>query len=49
MYLQVVRQKVDKGLSLQEALKSINISHKQMEKASGENEKQEYPACQIIG
>ena len=30
MYLQVVRWKVDKGLSLWEALKSINISHKQI-------------------
>ena len=30
MYLQVIRQKVDKGLSLREALKSINISHKQI-------------------
>ena len=30
MYLQVIQQKVDKGLSLQEALKSINISHKQI-------------------
>ena len=30
MYLQVVWQKVDKGLSLQEASKSINISHKQI-------------------
>ena len=30
MYLQVVWRKVDKGLSLQEALKSINISHKQI-------------------
>ena len=30
MYLQVIRQKVDKGLSLREASKSINISHKQI-------------------
>ena len=30
MYLQVVWRKVDKGISLQEALKSINISHKQI-------------------
>ena len=30
MYLQVIRQKVDKGLSLWEASKSINISHKQI-------------------
>ena len=30
MYLWVVRQKVDKGLSLREASKSINISHKQI-------------------
>ena len=30
MYLRVVQWKVDKGLSLQEALKSINISHKQI-------------------
>ena len=30
MYLWVIRQKVDKGLSLWEALKSINISHKQI-------------------
>ena len=30
MYLQVVRQKVEKGISLQEASKSINISHKQI-------------------
>ena len=30
MYLQVVWQKVDKGLSLQEASKSINISHQQI-------------------
>ena len=30
MYLQVVWWKVDKGLSLQEASKSINISHKQI-------------------
>ena len=30
MYLWVIWQKVDKGLSLQEASKSINISHKQI-------------------
>ena len=30
MYLQVVRQKVDKGISLREASKLINISHKQI-------------------
>ena len=30
MYLQVVHQKVDKGFSLREALKSINISYKQI-------------------
>ena len=30
MYLQVICRKVDKGLSLQEASKSINISHKQI-------------------
>ena len=30
MYFQVVRQKVNKGLSLREASKSINISHKQI-------------------
>ena len=30
MYLLVVRQKVDKGISLREASKSINISHKQI-------------------
>ena len=30
MYLQVVWRKVDEGISLQEALKSINISHKQI-------------------
>ena len=30
MYLQVICQKVDKGFSLQEASKSINISHKQI-------------------
>ena len=30
MYLQVIQQKVDKGLSLWEASKSINISHKQI-------------------
>ena len=30
MYLQMIRQKVDKGLSLWEASKSINISHKQI-------------------
>ena len=30
MYLQVICQKVDKGLSLWEASKSINISHKQI-------------------
>ena len=30
MYLQVIQWKVDKGLSLQEASKSINISHKQI-------------------
>ena len=30
MYLQVVRRKVDKGISLREASKSINISHKQI-------------------
>ena len=30
MYLRVVRQKVDKGISLREASKSINISHKQI-------------------
>ena len=30
MYLQVIRRKVDKGLSLREASKSINISHKQI-------------------
>ena len=30
MYLRVVRRKVDKGISLQEASKSINISHKQI-------------------
>ena len=30
MYLRVVQQKVDKGLSLWEASKSINISHKQI-------------------
>ena len=30
MYLWVIRQKVDKGLSLWEASKSINISHKQI-------------------
>ena len=30
MYLRVIRRKVNKGLSLQEALKSINISHKQI-------------------
>ena len=30
MYLWVIRQKVDKGLSLQEASKLINISHKQI-------------------
>ena len=30
MYLRVIHQKVDKGLSLQEASKAINISHKQI-------------------
>ena len=30
MYLRVIHQKVDKGLSLQEASKLINISHKQI-------------------
>ena len=30
MYLQVVQRKVDKGISLREASKSINISHKQI-------------------
>ena len=30
MYIQVVQQKVDKGISLWEASKSINISHKQI-------------------
>ena len=30
MYLQVVQQKVEKGISLREASKSINISHKQI-------------------
>ena len=30
MYLQVIQWKVDKGLSLWEASKSINISHKQI-------------------
>ena len=30
MYLWVIHQKVDKGLSLQEAFKLINISHKQI-------------------
>ena len=30
MYLQVICQKVDKGFSLWEASKSINISHKQI-------------------
>ena len=30
MYLQVIQQEVDKGLSLREASKSINISHKQI-------------------
>ena len=30
MYLWVIRQKVDKGLSLEEASKSINISHQQI-------------------
>ena len=30
MYLRVVRRKVNKGISLQEASKSINISHKQI-------------------
>ena len=30
MYLQVVQWKVDKGISLQEASRSINISHKQI-------------------
>ena len=30
MYLQVVRQKVDKGISLRKPSKSINISHKQI-------------------
>ena len=30
MYLWVIHRKVDKGLSLQEASKSINISHKQI-------------------
>ena len=30
MYLRVIHQKVDKGFSLQEASKSINISHKQI-------------------
>ena len=30
MYLQVIRWKVDKGFSLQEASKSIDISHKQI-------------------
>ena len=30
MYLRVVQQKVEKGMSLREALKSINISHKQI-------------------
>ena len=30
MYLQVIREKVDKGLSLWEASKLINISHKQI-------------------
>ena len=30
MYLQVVRRKVNKGISLQEASKLINISHKQI-------------------
>ena len=30
MYLQVICRKVDKGLSLQEASKSINISHRQI-------------------
>ena len=30
MYLQVIHWKVDKGLSLQEASKSINNSHKQI-------------------
>ena len=30
MYLRVIRRKVDKGISLREASKSINISHKQI-------------------
>ena len=30
MYLWVVRWKVDKGVSLREASKSVNISHKQI-------------------
>ena len=30
MYIWVIRRKVDKGLSLWEASKSINISHKQI-------------------
>ena len=30
MYLRVVQQKVNKGISLREASKSINISHKQI-------------------
>ena len=30
MYLRVIQRKVDKGLSVQEGLKSINISHKQI-------------------
>ena len=30
MYLRVVRRKVEKGISLREASKSINISHKQI-------------------
>ena len=51
MYLWVIHQKVDKGLSLQEASNLINISHKQILdwKASWDNEKQEQPASQIIG
>ena len=39
MYLQVVQQNVDKGISLQEALKSINISHKQIRDWKKQSEK----------
>ena len=42
MYLQVICWKVDKGFSLWEVSKLINISHKQMDQeASWDNEKQE--------